>query len=284
MALKAILESLEGLPPQVAALYREGTGEQEGVYVLDVEAVDGWDIANVANATTGLSEARKKLRAAEKAARDRQTELEKLQQRAAELEEALEANPDAKDRKALEAKLEANLRKQFEAKQRELAESLEKTSGALKGKSERLQKLLIDQAIADASNGRFQFSQKVMGHALRGRMRIETDDEGNESVVIIDSNGEPMVGKGGRAATVEDLIEDFAKDPEFGSIISLRQQGKQPGNQQQSRNGQQDFRRPGVKQRILTAEELSDHKVYARIREESIRDGVNLVLPQPSTT
>lgn len=284
MALKAILESLEGLPPQVATLYREGTGEQEGVYVLDVEAVDGWDLANVANAKIGLSEARKNLRAAEKAAKDRQVELEQLKQRAQELEEALADNPDAKDRKALEAKLEANLRKQFEAKQRELSESLERTSGTLKSKTERLQNLLVDQAIADAANGRFQFSQKVMGHALRGRIRVETDDEGNESLVVIDSNGEPMLGKGGRAATVEDLIEDFAKDPDFGSIISLRQQGKPERGGNQSRSNQQDFRRAGEKRRIITQEELSDHKVYERIREEAIRDGVSLVLPQPSTT
>lgn len=285
MGLKAILESLDGLPPAVAALYRAGDGDQDGMYVLDVDAVDGWGLANVANATAGLAEARKKLRLAEKAAREKTTELEKLQARAAELEDALADNPDAKDRKALEAKLEANLRKQFEAKERELASERDSLKGTLTAKQERLQKLLIDQAIAAAASGKYDFNRKILEGTLRGRLRVEADEEGNESLVVLDSNGEPMFGQGGRAASVEDMIADLAKDPDFGSVISLRnqQQGIKPGNNNNNRNGVGD-RRPlssGNKVRHLTDAEVADFRTFKAIAEQAARDGVELISPVP---
>lgn len=284
MGLKAILESLDGLPPAVAALYRAGDGDQDGMYVLDVDAVDGWGLANVANATAGLAEARKKLRLAEKAAREKTTELEKLQARASELEDALADNPDAKDRKALEAKLEANLRKQFEAKERELASERDSLKGTLTAKQERLQKLLIDQAIAAAASGKYDFNRKILEGTLRGRLRVEADEEGNESLVVLDSNGEPMFGQGGRAASVEDMIADLAKDPDFGSVISLRQQGgnkHQSGGDRSSGGGDRRQTSSGARVRHLTLDEINDFGRFKAISEQAARDGIELISPVP---
>lgn len=102
MALKALLESMEGVDDAVKPLY----AERDGKFVLDVEGIDDHpEVASLRNAYSRTKEDREKAK----------TDAQKLRDRIAELEKS------APDTAATQAKL-SQLQEQLEAKDAEVRE------------------------------------------------------------------------------------------------------------------------------------------------------------------
>lgn len=180
MGLKAMVKVLDGLPDAVKPLYRrEGEGDK-AVYLLDVEAVDGWELTG-----SGLKSALGKLR----------DEREAL---AGQLEgfKGLDA---AKARDAL-AKVEAmkswtpedKVLQQIEAKTRELAAAKDIEIGALKQQLDalngRYREVRINAELTDAAaKARFvapHLAPRLFGDRIQLNEKLEP--------VVIGANGKPL--------------------------------------------------------------------------------------------
>jgi hypothetical protein len=188
MALKAILDSIDGLPADVAKEYKEN---DDGKFVLDVEGLED---------TGALKRAKDHEKSRRQKAESKAAELES---KLADLQEQLDGLDDPGKNKA-----DDKQRIKLEQKIKELESTLTSREQALFGEITRLtsdtQAAALAASLSDSPN-------LLLPH-IKSRLVTEMV-EGKAVVKVRDADGD--IG----SMTIEDLKKEFSSNKEYSAII-----------------------------------------------------------------
>lgn len=189
MALKAILDTLEGVPEILAKEYTKG---EDGKFVLAVEG--GEDVGALKRAKDHEKSARQ---AAEKSFKELQALHEKAQE---EIDEMRRGNIPKGDVE----KLEASWRTKLEKKEAEFNAQISARDASLKS-------LLVDN-VAQALAAKISNSPELILPHIQRRLTTELDN-GKFITRVLDADGKPS------ALSIEELQKEFTSDKRFAPII-----------------------------------------------------------------
>jgi len=188
--MKYKLDSLEGLSEEMKALYEE----KDGAFYLKVEGLPQQDNSEL----DGLKKKVEELLGEKKTAQQKQREAEEKAQKEAE-----EAARKKGDVAAIEASWKAKL-EQAEAKHAEATKALQ----------DQVYKLTVGQtAQALASELSIKGSEAVLLPHITNRLQVETDENGEVKVRVLDSQGKPS------ALSIDDLKKEFRSNVAFKPLI-----------------------------------------------------------------
>ena len=203
MALKALIDSLDGLPEAIAAHYTKTT---DGKFVLSVEEAAGYALENVAGLKQALTAEREAHKTAAKALKNYEG-----------IEDAAAARHALEQLKAGQLKGSAELdayRKQLEEK---VANDLKAATGRVSAYEKQLQELRFGTEARDAIS-KAKGKAPLLLPILERRMRWETGAEGQMSYHLVGDDGKPMTTKKPGSAdpmTVAEYIETLKTQPDY---------------------------------------------------------------------
>lgn len=230
MALKAIVDSLDNVPESVKGEYVPGTDENEGKFVLNVESVNGFQLAPITKLQNALSAARQErdtFKDQLKSFRDDEGNLLDLGSMQSELEDLRKLKDlDPKDSERIKT-LEENLKKQYAAREEQLTSNLtaklkEAEEKANKFKSQLHKSALMAEA-TKAIEEHGGYSEVLLPHVERFCKAEEIEDsEGNVRIkynVIDPETGQPRLSVANPGSTenmsVSELVAELKKTPSF---------------------------------------------------------------------
>lgn len=250
MALKAVLDSLDGLEEGLRSLYTQ----KDGRFVLDVEGLED---------TSGLKSALEKER---KAAREYERKIrawQELGKTPEEIAELLEAQKKAEEERATKAgeweKLKAQILEKHAAELGKKDEEIKRMRGTL-------ERYLIEAAATDAIASAKGVPALLLPH-VRNAARV-VEDNGEYVVRIVDAKGDPRVNAQGGFLTIKDLVEEMRASDVFGRAFDGT--GKSGGATPPS---------PGKATAgpiMLSRADAKDHAKYLAAREAAEKAGVEL--------
>lgn len=224
MALKAILESLDGIDDATKALYVE----KDGKFLLDVEGVDGFALEDVNGLKTALGKERTTRENLEKQiVKFKDIDPDRARAALEELEELKKLDPEKEADKIANAKVEA-------AK----AQLLEKHNGEITSRDERIghltktvEGLLIDAAAMSALAEAKGSVELLLPH-VRSHTRVKEVD-GKFAVEVVDKDGNAKIADAkGTPMDIAGLVAEMKGSDAFGRAFEGSGQsgsGKQPG-------------------------------------------------------
>ena len=189
MALKAILESLDGLPDPIKSEYKKG---DDGKYHLDVEG--GEDTGALKRAKDYEKSARQKV---EKELTDTKAELEALTEERDNILKGALPKGDVE-------KLETSWKQKYEKREKELTDQL----GSLNGS---LQTLLVDN-VAQGLASKISKSPELLLPHIKGRLKTELVD-GKPVTRVLDKEGNVS------ALSINELEAEMVANPSYAPII-----------------------------------------------------------------
>ena len=192
MALKAVLDSLEGLAPEFAKEYKQGS---DGRYYLDIDGIDEHsDIG-----------ALKRAKDYEKA------ERQKLAAKLKEVQASLEALTEERDNilkgalpKADVEKLEESWKQKLAKREQELTEQINNLNG-------HLQRILVDNVAQQIATEISKAPALLLPH-IKQRLKVEFVD-GKPVTKVLDEDGSIS------ALSIEDLKKEMVANPIYAPII-----------------------------------------------------------------
>ena len=191
MAVKMIVDTLEGLDEPIAQLYSKG---EDGKYRLGVDGIED---------TTGL----KKALAAEKAEREalkQKWDAHDQEVKAREAEAAKKAEELA--RKAGDvAAIEKSWSEKLTKREQELLSQV-------KAKEQAIESLTVDATASKLAAELFGDGAPVLEHNIRSRLRTEFVD-GKPMVRVLDEAGQPS------AMTIDELKKSFVDNKTYARFI-----------------------------------------------------------------
>jgi Skp family chaperone for outer membrane proteins len=193
VALKQILDSLEGLDQSLHSAYAQG---DDGKFYLDAE---------------GLSEMRDALKKANKEAADRRKELERLK----------DINPDEYKRlKQLEEdgarkdEETAQIKEQMAANHKKETEKLQAGFKARETKLlSALEQHLVDAQVNEAINAE-EGSVKLLAPSVKGRLKF-IEDESGFKVNVLTPDGKVDVDGEGKPRSIRELVKSMKAEPDY---------------------------------------------------------------------
>lgn len=192
MALKATLDSVDGLPEEVQKEYKKG---QDGKYYLDIDGLD--DHPGVSSLRNSMQNAKAERQAARDEASSYKAKLDKAQD---DLDDMRRGAIPKADVEALE-----------NSYKRKLGETEEQYKGRVQKLTSALDKNLR-QATAVALAGELFSSAELGLPYILPRLKVE--EEGDEFVIkVLDANGQPS------ASTTEDLKKEIVQNKMFAPIL-----------------------------------------------------------------
>lgn len=192
MALKAVLDSLEGLAPEFAKEYKQGS---DGRYYLDIDGIDEHpDIG-----------ALKRAKDYEKA------ERQKLSAKLKEVQASLEALTEERDNilkgalpKADVEKLEESWKQKLAKREQELTEQINNLNG-------HLQRILVDNVAQQIATEISKAPALLLPH-IKQRLKVDFVD-GKPVTKVLDEDGSIS------ALSIEDLKKEMVANPIYAPII-----------------------------------------------------------------
>lgn len=192
MTIKAVVDSLDGLSPEIAKLYQQGEG---GKHYLTVSGLDEHPEIGA------LRRAKEHEKAARLAAENK----------AAELSSSLDALTDERDgllsraipREDVE-RLEGSYKEKLAKREAELTEQI-------KGLTGNLEKILVDNVAQTIAADLSDHPAILLPH-VRGRLRAEMQD-GQMTTRVLAADGSPS------AHTVDDLKKELLTSDAFAPIL-----------------------------------------------------------------
>jgi hypothetical protein len=205
--LKATLKTLDGLDEALAAHYKE----KDGIFILDVDEVDGFALEDVNGLRSALSrqtqrgdEAVASLKEFEgidpKVARDAIKAVEKFK----------DLDPEKDAEKIANEKFEAAKAQLVEHHQAELASRDERIA-----KSEKEIDGLTRHASALAAIEKADGNPRGLMPEVLKRTRNKRADDGSRVLEVLDTHGQPLYAAGGQNATLDDLLGELKKDEDW---------------------------------------------------------------------
>lgn len=192
MALKAVLDSLEGLAPEFAKEYKQGS---DGRYYLDIDGIDEHpDIG-----------ALKRAKDYEKA------ERQKIAAKLKEVQASLEALTEERDNilkgalpKADVEKLEESWKQKLAKREQELTEQINNLNG-------HLQRILVDNVAQQIATEISKAPALLLPH-IKQRLKVDFVD-GKPVTKVLDEDGSIS------ALSIEDLKKEMVANPIYAPII-----------------------------------------------------------------
>lgn len=229
MALKAIVEKIEDAPEALREHYTAGTGDNEGKFVLAVEAVGGYALEDVQGLKSALGKERTQR---EKLERDVVAfkDLDPAKARAAltELEELKKLDPTAEADKIANTKFESARTQLLEKHQGEMS-ALTDRNGFL---TKTVEGLLVD-AVATAALAEAKGSVELLLPHVKAHARVKEAD-GKFTVEVVDAAGNGRIADAkGSPMGIKDLVAEMRQSETFARAFEGEGHsgsGKQPDN------------------------------------------------------
>lgn len=214
MALKQVLDKLEGLDETIQSLYAKG---EDGKFYLDVE---------------GLAEQKEALRAANREALERRKALEKFRDVDPERYQELLKADEERQRQDAESKGQYDkLREQMARKHQEEIEAKSQRERLL---MQALEENLVDSQATAAIAAAKGIPQLLLPH-VKKRVKVH-EENGAFRVQVLGPDGSPMIADAsGTPATIAHLVETMKADPIYGRAFEGT--GASGGGAQQSSGG-----------------------------------------------
>lgn len=258
--LKAVLQTLEGVEEAIAGLYRK-EGDR---FVLNVEAVDGFGLEDVAGLKTALASER----SAASTARQSLKKYEGLDPDAARA--ALENAGKGGDKAALDS-LRAELESKFE---REL-KSVSETKDSLQKQLEReLVTSAATAAIAEAGG-----SVELLLPHVKAAAKMEQTENGEYRVHIVGDNGQPRVTmKQGSTVNmgIGEYVDSLKAAESFAPAFAGSGRSGTGTRPSKAAGGQ-----GGADPHSITYEDARNPSKYQAAKEAATKAGVGLQLVDP---
>lgn len=218
MALKAIIDTTEGLDENIAALYTEQKeGPAAGKYLLDVEGSGGFALENVDGLKSALSKERQAKETLERKV-DAFGDLDPETARKAieRAEELAKIDPSKEADKIVEERVKAVREKMEKAHGEELSK-LASERDSLLSEVDRGARL---QAKADAfdKHGVIPERRKPLEAYVDRFLKTEISD-GKRLVSVVDESGAPIIAKDGSNMDVSRFVEDLKNDDAFAPFF-----------------------------------------------------------------
>jgi len=206
MALKAVLDKLDGLSDEFRKLYVE----RDGKFYLDVEAVDGWNLEDVRELKSALSSEREARKKAEgKVGAFGELDPEKAKEAIQKLEEMKDWTPDEKVKEQIEV---------------QVAAIKEKLQGEIDGHIKTVEDLnsqlsthIIDNS-ALAALAKHKGNSKLLLPHVRQMVKAVKDENGRLIAQVVDEKGGPRISmKQGSTdpMEIEELVEWMKNQSDF---------------------------------------------------------------------
>lgn len=229
MALKAILDSLDGLDEAVQKEYTE----KDGKFYLSVEAVDGFSLEDVSGLKSTLGKTKRALEeATTKVTGFDGLDPVKVKADLAKLEELSGLDPEKEADKIAEVKIKAANVQLLEKHATEVA-AKDTSMGVLKTQ---LEKVLIVAEATKAISEQKGSIDLLMPHVLASA-KLKPLDNGEYAVEVMDSAGNPRIGDAkGTPMNIPQLVEEMKSSDAFG--VAFDGSG-QSGGGSNSNSGQQ---------------------------------------------
>jgi len=211
MALKAILNSLEGLAPELAEHYTE----EGGRFVLAVSAAEGYALENVAGLKSSLAKERenvKKMAAASKAYEG--LDPAEAREAIAKVGEMADYTPEEKVREIVAAK-----EKQLAAKHGAELEKVAAEEAAIKSQ---LENNLVKAAAVEALNAHSGNVELLLPHVMQ-KARMVKGTEGKYIAEVIDANGTPRVTMAAGSTApmgIEELVTEMRENAAYAPAFA----------------------------------------------------------------
>lgn len=228
MALKAMLESLEG----VAEELKEHYSERSGKFYLDVTKVDGLaleDVGGLKKTVETLRTSEKNLRGeiktAENALRDHQEKFKEIDPDAAR--SALGKIADIQnwdgEKKVREAVTVAEQRMQLKIDALVEQHSTEKTGlqKEVADSQSQLQEAVVTSKIVEAIHGEEGNVSVLMPH-VKSQVRMTKDNNGKWRPEVINAEGNPRIGglNDGADMTITELVQEMKSQSTFAGCFA----------------------------------------------------------------
>jgi hypothetical protein len=214
MPFKPELTSLEGLHESVAKEYVKGS---DGVYRLQVEKMNGWELANTAGLTSALEKERENGR---KLKEYGDITPEAARTAVAKVVEFAKLDVDGKVKAGIELR-EAELLTKFNGEKKELETKITRYS---QGLHRTLIEATADQAILEQGG-----NPHLLRHVVISQMRVKEDGERFVTEVFDPATGNARVGKveGNTVHNLDvaGLVAELKKDTRYAPAFKAESKG-----------------------------------------------------------
>ncbi|MCK5018552.1 MAG: hypothetical protein KAS32_15940 [Candidatus Peribacteraceae bacterium] len=215
MALKAILDNLEGLPDDVKSEYKAGTGDLAGKFLLDVTPVSDFALENVKGLKTALSSERTSRETLEKQVSVfKDIDPDKAREAIKKVGEMKDWKPDDK------------VREQIEATTNQL---VEKHKGEIAGKdtniaglTKQLEKNMITATATQSIAGLKGSPELLLPHVERST-RMRQTENGQFVVEVVGSDGNPRISPAAGSTapmTIDELVGEMKNNDTFAPAFA----------------------------------------------------------------
>lgn len=252
MALDPILDSIDSLPDAVREHYSPGSGDQDGKFVLDVNKLGGFELANTQNLLNALSTEREGHKTAKR---------------------ALEAFGDITADQARDALEKAKGAKDWGQREKQLIDTHNAETAKLRGEAESLResfKTDRKRSVATEAINQAKGKVKLLLPFVEERLRVSQNSDGDWITEVLNQDGAAMIDSQGRPASPEVLMDEFRKSELFQGLFDgsgasgSGAVGGQPGSDRQAH--------------VLSKEQQTDPNAYARAKEAADKAGVPIQL------
>lgn len=215
MALKAVIDALDGVAEGARGFYRAGTADEglDGKFVLQVEGIGGFALENVEGLKSALGRERSRADKAEgKIKKFGDLDPDVARTALTELEELKSIDPKKEADRLAAAKVEAATKQLIEKHTSELTGVKQKADGYLG----QVRSLLIDN-VATAALAEHKGSVDLLLPHVQRHTRLKETDDGKFVVEVVDKDGNPRIGDSkGTPMTVGQLVAEMKSSESYG--------------------------------------------------------------------
>lgn len=230
MALKAVLDSLDGVDESVAQFYEQG---DDGKFRLALDGVESHP------AVLGLVENRNKVLDERKKLADQLKRLEGI-----DPDEYTELKKQFAEQEQRKLEQKGEWEKLREQMQKKHEEDVAKLNAQRENVMQKLRKVLVDnEATKVITSEDFKGNPTLLLPHIRDRVRV--DESGDDfNVIVLQADGQtPLIADAsGSPASIKDLISEMREDPSFGQAFAA---SGATGTGSQNRGGQPSPLSPG---------------------------------------
>jgi len=215
MALKVILDNLDGLSDDIKKEYKAGTGDLAGKFLLDVTSVSDFALENVKGLKTALSSERTSRETLERqVAAFKDIDPDKARDAIKKVGEMKDWKPDDKVREQMEA-IKTQL---LEKHKGEIADK-DSTVASL---TKQLEKNMITATATQAIAGLRGSTELLLPHVERSTRMRQTDD-GQFVVEVVGSDGNPRISPASGSTapmTIDELVAEMKNNDTFAPAFA----------------------------------------------------------------
>lgn len=196
MALKAVLQTLDGVPEALRTEYKE----RDGKFYLDIDGIDDHD--GVGALRRAKDYEKDEARKAKERARDLQAEIDKLN------DQLIEMRKNGMPKTDVEA-LEQSYKDKLAKKEGELTKRIDALTGQLSG-------LMVDgeaMKLANEIAAKPEYVDLLLPH-IRGRIALESSEDGTHITRVLDKDGKPS------SLNLADLKKELQGNKAFAPILA----------------------------------------------------------------